>query len=123
MVLCSGAIHRLRNGESKLLENIEILLEPTIFGTVVSGKIPESLRNKTEQVCSYMTTPRTVTPLHEHHPTEGEDEELNQILEAAGTQIPTDDQLQQDTITVEIHQEKEKEDECSWADEAVLNNW
>ena len=125
MVLCSGAIHRLRKGESKLLENIEILLEPTIFGTVVSGKIPESLRSKTEQVCSYMTTPRTVKSLGEpwFHPRKGEDEELDQILENAGTQIPSNDQSQWDTITVEVHQEGEKEDECSWADEAILNNW
>ena len=123
MVLCSGAIHRLRKGESKLLKNIEILLEPTIFGTVVSGKIPESLRSKTEQVCSYMTTPRTVQPLHEHHPTEGGDDEYDQMLENAGTQIPSNDQSQWDTVTVEVHQEGEKEDECLWADEAILNNW
>ena len=72
-----------------------------------------------------MTTPRTVKPLGEpwFHPRKGEDEELDQILENAGTQIPTDDQSQWDTITVEVHQEKEKEDECLWADEAVLNNW
>merc|ERR1712082_224231 len=71
MVLCSAAITRIRNGDSKTLENIGILLEPIIFGTVISGRIPESLRGKTEQVCSLMTTPRTVRTLAEPLPTEG----------------------------------------------------
>ena len=108
---------------SKTLENIGILLEPTIFGTVVSGKIPESLRSKTEQVCSFMTTPRTMQPLHEIHPTEDGDDEYDQSLEKARTQIPSDDQSQWETITVEVHQEGEKENESGWADEAILNNW
>ena len=86
-------------------------------------KYLKNLRNKTERVCSYVTTPATVQPLYKYLPTEGEDEELNQILENAGTQIPTDDQTQWDTITVEIHQEKEKEDECSWAEETSSNSW
>ena len=89
----------------------------------MSGKIPESLRSKTEQVCSFMTTPRTVRPLYEHLPTEGVDEELEQILENAGIKIPSNDQSQWDDITVEVHQEEEKENEGLWANETILDNW
>ena len=92
MVLCSAAITRLRNGDSKTLGNIGILLEPTIFGTVMSGRIPESLRSKTEQACSFMTIPRTVETLEEPFPMEGADLELEEMLENARNRAPSNDQ-------------------------------
>ena len=92
MVLCSAATTRLRNGDSKTLENIGILLEPTIFGTVMSGRIPESLRSKTEQACSFMTIPRTVETLEEPFPMEGADLELEEMLENARNRAPSNDQ-------------------------------
>ena len=123
MVLCSAAITRIRNGDSKTLENIGILLEPTIFGTVISGRIPESLRGKTEQVCSLMTTPRTVRTLEEPLPTEGVDEEWEQWLKDAKIRMPSNDQSQWDNITVEVHQEEDRENGGDWAEETIDNKW
>ena len=123
MVLCSAAITRLRNGDSKTLGNIGVLLEPTIFGTVMSGKIPENLRSKTEQVCSFMTTPRTVRPLKEIPPTESVNEELEQMSENARIKVPSNDQSQWNDITVEVHQEEDRKNGGDWAEETIDNKW
>ena len=123
MVLCSAATNRLRNGDSKTLENIGILLEPTIFGTVMSGRIPESLRSKTEQACSLLTIPRTVQTLEESLPMEGADLELEETLENARIRVPSEDQSQWDTITAEVHREEGNENGCDWAEETIYNKW
>ena len=123
MVLCSAAITRIRNGASKTLENIGILLEPTIFGTVISGRIPESLRSKTEQVCSFMTIPRTVQTLEEQLPTEGVDEEWEKWLKDSKIRMTANDQSQWDNITVEVHQEEDRENGDDWAKETEDNKW
>ena len=131
MVLCSAATNRLRNGESKNLESIEILLEPTIFGTAMSGKIPENLRSKTEQACSFVTIPRTVQILKEWPSVDGSDIEIEDRLEHARTKAPKaydkfmqkNDQSDWDTITAEIHVEETKEKECDWAKEVDEHIW
>ena len=123
MVLCSAATNRLRNGDSKTLENIGILLEPTIFGTAMSGRIPESLRSKTEQTCSLLTIPRTVQTLKEWLPMEGADLESEERLENARIRAPSNDQSQWDTITAEVHREEGNENECDWAEETEENKW
>ena len=131
MVLCSAATNRLRNGESKNLESIEILLEPTIFGTAMSGKIPENLRSKTEQACSFVTIPRTVQTLKEWPSVDGSDIEIEDRLEHARTKAPKaydkfmqkNDQSDWDTITAEIHVEETKEKECDWAKEVDEHIW
>ena len=123
MVLCSAAITRIRNGASKTLENIGILLEPTIFGTVISGRIPESLRSKTEQVCSFITTPRTVQTLEEHLPTEGADKEWEKWFKDSKIRMASNDQSQWDNITAEVHQEEDRENGDDWAKETEDNKW
>ena len=49
IILSSSAINKIRSDEKiVLLPELGILLEPTIFGVAVSGKIPESLSNQIE---------------------------------------------------------------------------
>ena len=131
MVLCSAATNRLRSGESKTLENIGILLEPTIFGTAMSGKIPENLRSRTERACSFVTIPRTVQTLGEWPSVDGSDLELEDRLEYARMKTPKvydkfmrkNDQSDWDTITAEVHMEESNEKECDWAKETEENKW
>ena len=52
LVLCSAATARLRSRETILLKDSDIILEPTTFGTTISGKVPESLRSQVETVCN-----------------------------------------------------------------------
>ncbi len=47
LILCSATINSLRTNEPiVLLPELKILLEPTIFGVAISGKVPKSLKSK-----------------------------------------------------------------------------
>ena len=51
IILSSSAINKIRSDEKiVLLPKLGILLEPTIFGVAVSGKIPECLGNQVEYI-------------------------------------------------------------------------
>ena len=46
MILCSSTINTLRTNEPiTLLPELKILLEPTIFGTAISGSVPRDLKS------------------------------------------------------------------------------
>ena len=140
MVLCSAATNRLRDGESKTLKNIEVLLEPTIFGTAMSGKIPEKLRSKTEAACNFATIPRTVKKLKEEPALDVSDVRLEDRLEQARMKAKPEvyDKFMRnqtdwdtitleqsdipDTITAEVHQGKDNLSD-DWAKEAEGNEW
>ena len=50
LILCSATINSLRTNEPIVsLPELKILLEPTIFGVAISGKVPKSLKSKTHQ--------------------------------------------------------------------------
>ena len=140
MVLCSAATNRLRDGESKTLKNIEVLLEPTIFGTAMSGKIPEKLRSKTEAACNFATIPRTVKKLKGEPALDVSDVRLEDRLEQARMKAKPEvyDKFMRnqtdwdtitleqsdipDTITAEVHQGKDKLND-DWAKEVEGNEW
>ena len=61
LILCSSSINKIRtNGNVILIPEIEILLEPTIFGVAISGAIPLSLRNRDNIVLANNIAPRLV---------------------------------------------------------------
>ena len=140
MVLCSAATSRLRDGESKNLENIEVLLEPTIFGTAMSGKIPEKLRSKTEAACNFSTIPKTVKKLKEEPALDVSDVRIEDRIEQLRKKVKPEvydrfmrNQTDWDTIyeeqseipdttTVEVHQNKDKLND-DWAEETEGNKW
>ena len=99
LVLGAEAITRLRNSEPKPLKNISILLEPTIFGTAMSGRVPENLRNQVETVCNFNIVPVIVDSKHEPRFTECEDYELKQDLQFLG------DQEHLGICTEEVHED------------------
>ena len=61
LILCTATTNKLRDKEIVLLKGLNILLEPTIFGTAISGKVPETLRGNVETVCNYNIIPRIVS--------------------------------------------------------------
>ena len=60
LVLCTATINELRNGGVIHLKELGITLEPTIFGTAISGRVPETLRGEVNTVCAYNTVPKFV---------------------------------------------------------------
>ena len=61
MILCSSSINRIRNNEkSVLIPEINILLEPTIFGVAVSGEIPLVLKHHVEIIQANNSVARIV---------------------------------------------------------------
>ena len=60
LILCPGTTCRLRIGRPVHLKELGLLLEPTIFGTAISGTIQEVLRNKVDALCTYSTCPKVV---------------------------------------------------------------
>ena len=54
MILCSATTNTLRTNEPiTLLPELKMLLEPTIFGTAISGAIPKSLRSSHQRVSAH----------------------------------------------------------------------
>ena len=58
MILCPGTTAKLRQGEPRLLEDLGIMLEPTIFGIAISGRVPEDLRGNLETMSNYNVIPK-----------------------------------------------------------------
>ena len=51
-------MNELRTEEAVVhLKGLNILLEPTIFGTAVSGKVPQALRGNVDAVCGNYLAP------------------------------------------------------------------
>ena len=62
MILCTSSVNKLRTEEAVIhLKGLNILLEPTIFGTAISGEVPQSLRGSVNTVCSHNIAPRLVS--------------------------------------------------------------
>ena len=62
MILCSSSINRLRAKENIVhIPDLDILLEPTIFGVTVSGSIPACLRKHVEVVMANNIAPVLIT--------------------------------------------------------------
>ena len=67
MILCSASINRIRTEDKvTLLSTLGILLEPTIFGVAVSGKIPEVLTHTAQQVQAHCIAPKIKTTVNDH---------------------------------------------------------
>ena len=61
MVLCSATMNKLRTPHGAIhLSDLDILLEPTIFGMAISGAIPDHLRAIAHQVSVSCTVPQIV---------------------------------------------------------------
>ena len=53
MILCSSTINTIRTAESiVVLPELKILLEPTIFGTAISGAVPKCLKSNPQRVAA-----------------------------------------------------------------------
>ena len=66
MILCTSSVNKLRTEEAVIhLKRLNILLEPTIFGTAISGEVPQSLRGSVNTVCSHNIAPRLVSKKNE----------------------------------------------------------
>ena len=61
LILCTAATNELRINKVIHLKGLGILLEPTIFGIAVSGRVPEALRGNVNTVCAYNIVPRVVS--------------------------------------------------------------
>ena len=58
IILCTSSMNELRTEEAVVhLKGLNILLEPTIFGTAVSGKVPQALRGNVDAVCGNYIAP------------------------------------------------------------------
>ena len=54
MIFCSATTNTIRTNESVIvLPELKILLEPTIFGTAISGAIPKSLKSTHQHVTAH----------------------------------------------------------------------
>lgn len=63
MIFCSSTINILRTKEPvTLLPELKILLEPTIFGTVISGSVPKCLKSQNHLASQFNVA---VTPISE----------------------------------------------------------
>ena len=66
LVLCSATTNRLRTNHDMVhINQIDILLEPTIFGTAISGAIPEHLRSKANQVSVNCAVPSIINKVRD----------------------------------------------------------
>merc|ERR1712082_81084 len=61
LVLCSASINKLRTSDPIIhMKRLDILLEPTIFGVVISGTIPDHLGSKADRVSVNCVAPRVI---------------------------------------------------------------
>ena len=59
MILCNSVINKISlNEEVVKLKDLNLKLEPTIFGTTVSGEVPKPLRSNFNTFCAYNIIPR-----------------------------------------------------------------
>ena len=52
-ILCAGSVNKLRVDKVVHNKGLGMLLEPTIFGTAISGTVPQTLRDSVDTVCAY----------------------------------------------------------------------
>ena len=78
IILCTSSMMKLRSGEAVIhLKGLNILLEPTIFGTAISGEVPLALRGSVDTVCGFNIVPRIICKIREPlFRTEDEEEEV-----------------------------------------------
>ena len=61
LVLCSASTNKIRTPDPIInIKELDILLEPTIFGVVISGAIPDHLRSTADRVSVNCTLPQIV---------------------------------------------------------------
>ena len=60
LILCTASSNKIRMNSVINLSSINILLEPTIFGTAISGSVPPTLRGNMSALGVYHTVPRLV---------------------------------------------------------------
>ena len=61
MIFCSATINSLRTNEPViLLPELKMLLEPTIFGTAISGSVPKYLKSQTQRISAHNAATRLV---------------------------------------------------------------
>ena len=61
IILCTSSMNELRTEEAVIhLKGLNILLEPTIFGTAVSDQVPQALRGNDDTVSGNFIVPRCV---------------------------------------------------------------
>ena len=66
MILGTSMINRISLDEKVIkLKGLNLKLEPTIFGTTVSGEVPQLLRSNFNTFCAYNTIPRLVEKARE----------------------------------------------------------
>ena len=53
MILCAGSVNKLRVDKVVHIKGLGMLLEPTIFGTAISGTVPQTLRDSIDTACAY----------------------------------------------------------------------
>ena len=88
MILCTAAINELRRNKVIHLRGLGIILEPTIFGTAISGRVPEALKASVNTVCAFNIVPKVVSKLKDPLFTidTEEEEELKKNLQFLGNQ-------------------------------------
>ena len=68
MILCSATTNTIRTNETiTLLPELKMLLEPTIFGTAISGSIPKALKSTLQRVSAHNAAIKTVCELCDPH--------------------------------------------------------
>ena len=61
IILCNSVINKISsNGSVVKLKNLNLKLEPTIFGITVSGEVPRPLKSNFYTFCAYNIIPRLV---------------------------------------------------------------
>ena len=61
LILCSSSINKLRTSEGIIpIPELDILLEPTIFGVAISGAIPSSLRHPDNIIMANNIAPKLI---------------------------------------------------------------
>ena len=61
MILCNSVINKISLSDTVIkLKDLNLKLEPTIFGTSISGEVPKTLRSTFNTFCAYNTVPRFV---------------------------------------------------------------
>ena len=60
LILCTASSNKIRRDSTTRVKSINILLEPTIFGTAISGSVPPALRGNVSALGVYHSVPRLV---------------------------------------------------------------
>ena len=106
MILCSTSINLIRGRHpTVLLDTLNILLEPTIFGAAISGEVPTHLRGQMNIIQSHHIAPRVICP--------GQDPLLFMSEENDSVQDNINFLWAQDTLGI-LPQEMHEDDKIAW---------